>query len=1064
MNNLLKFYKYFLDQYFLKKLGVDMKNMFKVFSFFVVWLFFMGSAQAYQPFPDTGQVKCYNNTIQITCPAPGQPFFGQDYQYQPRLPRSYSKLGYGGVGLPDTALHVDGGGDWSMTRDNVTGLIWQTKTENTMSDTYSWTNANDVFIAELNREMFSGYSDWRLPTVKELSSIVDSGILSEQTSPKIDSFWFPNTRLDRPYWTANRSQSSSSFYWCVNFNTGLTLTSINSGFLSQERHVYAVRSGQSYPSYLVDNEDGTVTDPNTGLMWQKETAPGTYTWEQALAYANNLTLAGHSDWRLPNINELHTLVDYSRGEPAVFQPFANDTVVGSDIYWSSTSVASQTTGAQNAKGITLGQWGAVTSIGKSNLRYVRVVRAGNSAMEAPSSLADVSTVQAGNIKTSSAAVRGYIQDDGGAEIIEKRFEWGTTTSLGNTVSNSSIITDGGFFYTKLTGLLPNAIYYFRALARNSHGWSEGIIQSFTTSKTDQYQPFPDTGQAKCYDNSIEIICALPEGRHFGQDVQHQPRLPRSYSKLGFAGEELPDTALHVDEGGGWIMTRDNVTGLIWQIKTENTMSDTYSWTNARDVFIANLNLESFGGYSDWRLPTAKDLSSLVDNNVPEGHSAPKINAFWFPNTRIGRPYWTVDISVQSWVSYFWCVDFNTGLINAFYEGISGGRHVYAVRSGQSYPPNLVDNADGTITDQNTGLMWQKETAPGTYTWEQALAYANNLTLAGHSDWRLPNINELHTLVDYSRGEPAVFQPFANDTVVGADIYWSSTSMASQTTGAQNAKGITLGQWGAVTSIGKSNLRYVRVVRAGNSVPVGTLSSIIEPIGALHDGARWRILGSSDWKFHLYPERIASGLHRIEFKDLDQWITPEIKTVFVGEGEAASTSGTYARVPETGDLYVTIEPAGARADGARWRRVGTSTWRQSGQTETGVLVGQHTVEFRDIVGWNTPARRTVTIAKDQTAFTSGNYSINNSEYQVSADTGTPGGSVSGTGIYLHNQTVTLKAVPKHGWVFKYWTVNGKIVSTDAEFTFLATDDLKVIAHFEERPAILPGVMMLLLDDE
>jgi hypothetical protein len=246
--------------------------------------------------------------------------------------------------------------------------------------------------------------------------------------------------------------------------------------------------------------------------------------------------------------------------------------------------------------------------------------------------------------------------------------------------------------------------------------------------------------------------------------------------------------------------------------------------------------------------------------------------------------------------------------------------------------------------------------------------------------------------------------------------------------------------------------------------VGSLSSSTEPVGARSDGARWRVLGASDWKYHLYPERIATGIHRIEFKDLDQWITPGIKTAFVGEGEAASTTGTYARVPETGSLYVTIEPAGARADGARWRRVGTATWRQSGQTETGVLVGQHTVEFRDLVGWNTPARRNVTITKDQTASTSGNYSINNSQYQVSADTGTPGGSVSGTGTYLHNQTVTLKAVPDHGWVFRYWTVNGKIVSTDTEYTFLATDDLNIIAHFEERPAILPGVLMLLLDDE
>ena len=49
----------------------------------------------------------------------------------------------------------------------------------------------------------------------------------------------------------------------------------------------------------IDNGDGTVTDTGTGLMWQKATAPGTYTWEAALVYCENLNLANHTDWRFP---------------------------------------------------------------------------------------------------------------------------------------------------------------------------------------------------------------------------------------------------------------------------------------------------------------------------------------------------------------------------------------------------------------------------------------------------------------------------------------------------------------------------------------------------------------------------------------------------------------------------------------------------------------------------------------------------------------------------------------------------------------------------------------------
>jgi len=67
---------------------------------------------------------------------------------------------------------------------------------------------------------------------------------------------------------------------------------------------------------------------------------------------------------------------------------------------------------------------------------------------------------------------------------------------------------------------------------------------------------------------------------------------------------------------------------------------------------------------------------------------------------------------------------------------------------------FVDNGDGTVTDNCTGLMWQKEMAPGAYAWQAGLKYCEGLDLAGHTDWRLPNIRELHSLVDYGR-QPAI---------------------------------------------------------------------------------------------------------------------------------------------------------------------------------------------------------------------------------------------------------------------------------------------------------------------
>ncbi|MBI9085425.1 MAG: DUF1566 domain-containing protein [Desulfobacterales bacterium] len=131
---------------------------------------------------------------------------------------------------------------------------------------------------------------------------------------------------------------------------------------------------------------------------------------------------------------------------------------------------------------------------------------------------------------------------------------------------------------------------------------------------------------------------------------------------------------------------------------------------------------------------------------------------------------------------------------------------------------LVDNSDGTITDTQTGLMWQKATAPVTYTWQQALAYAEGLTLSGHSDWRLPNRNELQTLVDYPRTNPAI-DPLLAPYTVSSD-YWSSTTNANNA----NYAWLVLFSSGSISYVYKygikSNRYYVRAVRAGQSGLLG----------------------------------------------------------------------------------------------------------------------------------------------------------------------------------------------------------------------------------------------------
>ena len=265
--------------------------------------------------PDTGQTKCYDaNGNEINpCPSPGQSFYGQDAQY-PCNPHSYTMLA-GGI----------------MVKDNVTGLIWENKTDdNSIHDkdnTYNWYNAQDVFIATLNSQNFGGFSDWRLPTIKELTSIVDR----DRYNPSINTAFSPNT-VSFYYWSSTTRADSPSLAWVVYFYYGY----VDAGHKSYyDFYVRAVRGGQcgSFGNYI-DNVNGTVTDIDTGLMWQQDTAPGTYTWQQALAYCENLTFAGYNDWRLPNVNELLFLVDYSRYYLAIDPVFS---VIVSSYYWSSTT-------------------------------------------------------------------------------------------------------------------------------------------------------------------------------------------------------------------------------------------------------------------------------------------------------------------------------------------------------------------------------------------------------------------------------------------------------------------------------------------------------------------------------------------------------------------------------------------------------------------------------------------------------------------------------------------------------------------------------------------------------
>ena len=131
-----------------------------------------------------------------------------------------------------------------------------------------------------------------------------------------------------------------------------------------------------------------------------------------------------------------------------------------------------------------------------------------------------------------------------------------------------------------------------------------------------------------------------------------------------------------------------------------------------------------------------------------------------------------------------------------------------------------DNANGTVTDLNTNLIWQKCSAPAVeatcgatspvpYSWDNALAYCNALTLASYTDWRLPNIKELHSIVDATKTtDPTINTGYFTDTQ--AAYYWSGTTFVD-TMGMAWYVNFSIGI--AMTSpIDKLDSHYVRCVR------------------------------------------------------------------------------------------------------------------------------------------------------------------------------------------------------------------------------------------------------------
>ena len=331
---------------------------------------------------DTDQSVCYDDLGELAAPAPGEPFHGQDAQYDGAQPSYVAS---------DDGLTV---------YDEVTGLTWMASPDTdgdgvlvSPDDKLTWSEAQ-AYPDTLNGVEFGGYDDWRLPTIKELYSlIIFSG---EDVSPEApaggvpfidtDAFEFVYGNTDANERVIDSQYASSTLYvgdsaegqllFGVNFADGRIkgYGMFMPGMGEKTFFVQCVRGNTNYGvNDFAENGDGTVTDDATGLMWAQDDSgvdvPGGLNWEEALAWVETQNAAGylgHSDWRLPNVKELQSIVDYTRSPAttgsAAIDPVFDTTPITNEagaedyaFYWSGTTHA-------NAMG---GQSGAYVAFGRS---------------------------------------------------------------------------------------------------------------------------------------------------------------------------------------------------------------------------------------------------------------------------------------------------------------------------------------------------------------------------------------------------------------------------------------------------------------------------------------------------------------------------------------------------------------------------------------------------------------------------------------------------------------------------------------------------------------------------
>ena len=315
---------------------------------------------------DTNQTSCYNSDSGDTQACSGT---GMDADYAGHQP-SYSVNDVG-----------------TVVTDNVTGLVWQQSSD--LNDDGELNYDDKLFQSEAltycEELVLDGREDWRLPSLKEAYSLIlfsgkdasdyqgtDTSTLTPFLSEEFDwAFGDLDSGVDRiidaQYASTNISvtplMTGTTSMFGVNYVDGrIKGYPLN----RKEFYVRCVTGTEEYGvNDFVDNQDTTITDNATGLMWQKNDSDSS-DWDDALNICGSADTANHDDWRLPNVKELQSIVDYDvspdTDQQAAINNIFNSTAFTNEegiedwgFYWASTTHVSNGGDGSNATYVSFGR-------------------------------------------------------------------------------------------------------------------------------------------------------------------------------------------------------------------------------------------------------------------------------------------------------------------------------------------------------------------------------------------------------------------------------------------------------------------------------------------------------------------------------------------------------------------------------------------------------------------------------------------------------------------------------------------------------------------------------------